>query len=84
MIGQKKILIVEDDETFVKFIKRILTTEGYDVVSAANGRDGLVAVRQHKPSVILLDMGLPIMDGEAFLSVFQSQTELQIPIIRVM
>lgn len=81
MIGHKKILVIEDDETFVKFIKHVLTNEGYNVITAANGRDGLIAVRQHKPSLVLLDMALPIVDGEAFLAVYYSQSQIQIPII---
>jgi DNA-binding response OmpR family regulator len=80
-IRHEKVLVIEDDETFVKFIKRVLTVEGYTVICAANGRDGLVAIRQHQPSVVLLDIGLPIMDGEALLAVYHSQNDVQVPII---
>jgi DNA-binding response OmpR family regulator len=79
--GQTRILLIEDDETFVRFIKRILVGEGYSVITAANGRDGLVAIRQYQPTVVLLDMGLPVMDGEAFLAIYHSQDENKVPII---
>lgn len=60
---KKKILIIDDTELMVKYITDILTTAGYDVVSAHNGIEGMQKVREEKPDLVLLDIVMPGMDG---------------------
>ena len=57
------ILVVEDDETISDLFRRYLTREGLGVHCVSNGRAALEAVRTLKPAVILLDIGLPDIDG---------------------
>ena len=57
------ILLVEDDERISEPLIRVLGTEGYDVVHASNGYDGLDAVATRKPDLMLLDLTLPDIDG---------------------
>lgn len=59
----KTILIVEDEGTLRKAIKKKLEKEGFEVFEAANGAKGLESALQKKPDLILLDMVMPIMDG---------------------
>ena len=59
----KKILIVEDSKSYLLIISQKLTEEGFDVVTAENGEEGLVAVKNEKPDLILLDIDMPVMDG---------------------
>ena len=61
--GKKKILIVEDEKSISDIIKFNLEKEGYGVVTAYDGKDGLEKALAEKPDLILLDIMLPYMDG---------------------
>ena len=63
----KTLLIVEDEERLLSFLKAYLTREGFRVVLAHNGREALFVARQEKPDLILLDIMMPEMDGYEFL-----------------
>jgi len=60
---RKKILVIEDTELMTRMITDILSSVGYDVVSATNGLDGLKMVVEEKPNIVLLDIVMPGMDG---------------------
>jgi len=62
------VLIVEDDEPTRQVLRRTLTKQGWTVAEAENGRVGLERVARNKPSLILLDLIMPEMDGFEFLS----------------
>lgn len=57
------ILVVEDDRDIRELVRLLLETEGYRVVEAENGLEGIEAARLHEPDAILMDMSMPIMDG---------------------
>ncbi len=57
------ILVVEDEPQVQKFLRASLTSEGYRVIEATTGADGLAQARTHNPDLVLLDLGLPDMDG---------------------
>lgn len=59
----KKILIVEDDKFLRELIVKKLSNEGYDVVEAADGEQGLQKIKDEKPELVLLDLILPGIDG---------------------
>src|SRR3989304_6736448 len=58
-----KILIVEDDPLMSRMYQKIFKFEGYDVEMAANGEEGLEKVKSAKPTLILLDIMMPKMNG---------------------
>ena len=58
-----KILIIEDDKFLRELIARKLTKEGYKIVEAIDGEEGLKKVKEESPDLILLDLILPGMDG---------------------
>ena len=58
-----KVLIVEDEANICSFIEHILEPQGYRVITANTGREGLQYITSEHPDVILLDLGLPDMDG---------------------
>ncbi|HSG43665.1 MAG TPA: response regulator [Anaerolineales bacterium] len=58
-----RILIVEDNMDNYQLVRFVLEREGYDVFLAVNGRDGVDAARAQKPDLILMDLGMPEMDG---------------------
>ena len=58
-----RILIVDDNLTNVKVLQTRLAAEGYDIITASDGEEGLAAARQHAPDLILLDVMMPKLDG---------------------
>jgi len=59
----KKILIVEDDKSFLWILKQSFFDEGFDVIFAQDGIEGLEKIEKEKPDLILLDIEMPKMDG---------------------
>src|SRR5512133_54793 len=62
-MSKGRILVVEDDMDNYQLVRFILERAGYDVFLAVNGRDGVDAARFQKPDLILMDLGMPEMDG---------------------
>lgn len=60
------ILVVDDDPGILRIVSTILISEGYRVETAANGEEALRQVDADPPSLVLLDMRMPIMDGWEF------------------
>ena len=59
----KKILIVDDEPNLVKLLESRLKSNGYEVISASDGQQGLDRVRQDKPDLVILDLMLPKLHG---------------------
>ena len=59
-------LVVDDSLTVRKITSRLLTREGFDVLTAKDGVDALQVLAEHTPDVILLDIEMPRMDGFEF------------------
>jgi signal transduction histidine kinase/CheY-like chemotaxis protein len=72
------ILVVDDDATTRSMLRRLLERQGWKVVEAANGVEGLARVDEAKPSLVLLDLMMPEMDGFAFLAVLNDRHLLDI------
>src|SRR5512140_2475329 len=62
-MSKRRILVVEDNMDNYELVRFILERAGYDVFLAVNGRDGVSAARLQKPDLILMDLGMPEMDG---------------------
>jgi two-component system KDP operon response regulator KdpE len=75
MDSNHRILIVEDDNAISGFLSLALTDEGYEVSVADNGLIGLSLVESFCPDLILLDMRLPLMDGQDFLAVYKGSPD---------
>lgn len=58
-----RILIIEDDEAILKFLRRGLAYEGYQVDTASDGQTGLILARDTSPDLVILDLMLPGIDG---------------------
>lgn len=74
-----KILIVEDDRSIASFIQTVLETSGYQVLTAERCRQGLLMLTSHVPDLVVLDLGLPDMDGEEFIRIVRQES--MVPII---
>jgi two-component system KDP operon response regulator KdpE len=74
-----RILVVDDEPQIQRFLKPALNAAGYDVVEAATGSEALKAVATAAPDVVILDLGLPDMDGKEVVAQLRGWS--QIPII---
>jgi two-component system phosphate regulon response regulator PhoB len=62
-MSRDKILIIEDDRDIVDMLKYNLEEEGYEIIAAFNGEDGINQASKQKPDLIILDIMLPVIDG---------------------
>lgn len=69
----KKILIVEDDEDFVFILEKKFTDEGFSIITAKDGQEGVAMAQKERPDLILSDMLMPKMDGMAMAKKIQEQ-----------
>ncbi len=79
-----KILIVDDEPDCLSTIKYRLSHSGYEVVTAANGQEGLEKAQQESPDLILLDTNMPVMNGREMLKCLRKHPALKnTPVIMV-
>ena len=77
-----KILIIEDDPLMTRLYQKVFKFEGYDVEVASNGKRGLEKVESFKPSLILLDIMMPEMNGLEVLAKLKASDETKkIPVV---
>ncbi len=76
----KTILIVDDDEYFVKLLADELGDEGYTTKHASNGVEAILVLKHLKPSLIILDIVMPVMDGMEVLGPIVRRYE-DVPVI---
>ena len=78
----KTILVIEDDKFLRELISRKLTGEGFDVLEAVDGEDGVKKIKEEKPDIVLLDLILPGIDGFEVLAKLRDDPEISpIPVI---
>lgn len=80
MNHEKTILIIDDDEYFVKLLSDELSDEGYTTKHAANGAEAILILKHLKPSLIILDIVMPVMDGMEVLGPIVRRYE-DVPVI---
>ncbi|PIQ89145.1 MAG: two-component system response regulator [Candidatus Omnitrophica bacterium CG11_big_fil_rev_8_21_14_0_20_42_13] len=79
---KKKILIIEDEAGLVETVKFRLEANNYEVITADNGEEGLDKARREKPSLVLLDLMIPRIDGHEVCRLLKSDEKYKdIPII---
>ena len=79
---EKTILLIEDDQAIIRLLKLALETNGYKAIIARNGIGGISSYLSEHPDLILLDLGLPDIDGMEVLDQIRDMTE-KIPVIVV-
>jgi len=78
----KTILVIEDDKFLRELISRKLTGEGFDVLEAVDGEEGIKKIKEGKPDLVLLDLILPSIDGFEVLTRVRDDPEVSsIPVI---
>jgi len=78
---RSKILIVEDEQRIANFMSAVLTANGYDIISARNGRESCSMISSHCPDLVILDLGLPDMDGIDIIRSVRSWSNLPIVVV---
>ena len=81
MTIRDKILVVEDEKTISGLIRAILTANGYDVILASTGSEAFSMISSHCPDLVVLDLGLPDMDGMDIISAVRSWTSMPIIVV---
>ena len=77
---REKILVVEDEKSISRFISAILDNNGYESVQARTGTEALSMISSHCPDLVILDLGLPDMDGLEILKSLRTWSSL--PVVR--
>ena len=72
-----RVLIVDDEPSIVEVLEYNLTKEGFEVLTAGDGRDGLAKAKAHNPDIVLLDLMLPGMDGLTVCRTLRSDPQTQ-------
>ena len=76
-----KILIVEDERSITNFLRTILTSNDYDVIIARSGAEAYSMITSHCPDLIVLDLGLPDIDGLQIIKSVREWTLLPIVVV---
>jgi DNA-binding response OmpR family regulator len=77
----KKILVVDDKKEIQVLLKQYLTQEGFEVVTASDGRQALFLARQEKPDLVLLDLMMPEMGGIEFMRLFSRESDTPVIVL---
>lgn len=78
----KTILIVDDEQSFLLALELFLKASGYNVLTASNGEEGLIKVKDNRPDLVLLDIMLPGIGGLETLRIINSHPDFKkIPVI---
>ncbi len=77
------LLVVDDERAIRRFMQTALTAHGYHIFEATTGQEALTAVAQHRPDIVILDLGLPDMDGVEVTRRLREWTAVPIIILSV-
>ena len=84
MKERKNILLVDDTDTILLFLKTLLAGQDFDFLTAKNGAEAVEKARRERPDLVLLDIFMPVMDGIEACRVMKGDPELKnIPVIIV-
>jgi len=79
----ERVLVIDDEEAIRRFLRVALNGQSYKVIEAATGKDGIAVTAAQKPDVILLDLGLPDIDGLEVIKLLRQSTQTPIIILSV-
>ena len=78
---REKILVIEDEKTISHFISTILNNNGYEAMQARTGNEALSMISSHCPDLVILDLGLPDMDGLDILRQLREWSSLPVVVV---
>jgi two-component system, OmpR family, KDP operon response regulator KdpE len=83
MTESTKILIIDDELQIRRILRLTLETKGFHIIEAANGKEGIYQAATMRPDVVVLDLGLPDMDGVAVLTSIREWSKVPVIILSV-
>ena len=78
-----RILVVDDEPQIRKFLRISLTSQGYEVVEAPRGEEGIAKCATAQPGLVILDLGLPDLDGQQVISRIREWSDVPIIVLSV-
>ncbi|KKD01093.1 response regulator [Photobacterium halotolerans] len=78
-----KIVVIDDENQIRRMLRIALASEGYDVTEAENGTQGLAAIVRQQPDLVVLDLGLPDMEGHQVLQELRSWSTVPVVVLSV-
>lgn len=78
---REKVLIVEDEKGISQFIAAALSSRGYEAIQAHTGSEALTIISSHCPDLVILDLGLPDMDGLSILEQLRAWSSLPVVVV---
>jgi two-component system, OmpR family, KDP operon response regulator KdpE len=82
-MSNERILVVDDEEAIRRFLRVALSSQGYTVIEAASGQEALSGMVNQKPDILILDLGLPDIDGVEVTRLLRQWTRIPIIILSV-
>ena len=82
-MSSARVLVIDDEQPVRRFLRVALASQGYLVVEASTGQEGISAVVTNKPDVVILDLGLPDLDGTEVTRLLREWTRIPIIILSV-
>lgn len=83
-MAPRTVLLLEDNDSVRELLKVLLETEGYSIIEAANGKDGLDKAESLNPDLMILDLMMPGVDGESVLRTMRRHSRLsKVPVLVV-
>jgi DNA-binding response OmpR family regulator len=80
----RTVLLLEDNQSVRELIRVLLETEGYSIIEASDGHDGLTKAEELKPDLMILDLMMPGLDGENVLKTMRRHSKLsKVPVLVV-
>ena len=80
----RTVLLLEDNDSVRELLKVLLETEGYAIIEASDGQDGLTKAQELKPDLMILDLMMPGVDGESVLKTMRRHSKLsKVPVLVV-
>ena len=73
-----RILIIDDDHSLIRLTKHILSKEGFDVLTALNGLEGLQKAQKEEPDLVILDIVMPEPDGFQVLEILRQRNNIPV------
>ena len=78
-----RILIVDDEQAIRRLLRTLLTAHGYTIVEAGSGEEALASAAQHRPDIVILDLGLPGIDGVEVTRRLRQWTDIPVIVLSV-
>lgn len=82
-MSSQRVLVIDDEETIRRFLRVTLSSQGYTVIEQPSGQEGISSAATEKPDVIILDLGLPDIDGIEVTRLLRQWTQIPIIILSV-